>query len=251
MAHNNQKIETALVSVSDKTGIAEFAAKLAEAGVALLSTGGTAKMLRDAGLEVRDVADITKFPEMMDGRLKTLHPVVHGGLLAVRGNADHEAAQAEHGIGNIDLLCVNLYPFEDTVARGADYATAIENIDIGGPAMIRAAAKNHDAVTVLVDPSDYDRVLDEMRENGGATSFRLRRELAQRAYARTAEYDAHISNYLGTIIDNDEDKPEGLPRTFTVQYKKTQEMRYGENPHQRAAFYTARRDGEASISFGL
>ena len=248
MSSKNHKIKTALISVSDKTGIADFARRLSAMGVALISTGGTAKMLRQSGLDVQDVAEITHFPEMMDGRLKTLHPVVHGGLLAVRGNPDHEAAQRDHKIGNIDLLCVNLYPFEDTVARGADYAAAIENIDIGGPAMIRAAAKNHEAVTVLVDPADYDRVLEEMAANDGATSFTLRRELAQRAFARTAAYDGHISNYLGAIVDNEAEKPEGLPRTFTVQFHKAQAMRYGENPHQAAAFYTAAEKGEASIS---
>ena len=249
MSNTNPKIKTALISVSDKSGIVEFAKRLSEEfGVALISTGGTAKRLREAGLDVRDVAELTQFPEMMDGRLKTLHPAVHGGLLAVRDNAEHQAAQKQHGIRDIDLLCVNLYPFEETVAKGADYDTVIENIDIGGPAMIRAAAKNHAAVTVLIDPADYDRVLDEMAANDGATSFELRRELAQRAFARTAEYDAAISNYLGAVVDHDEGKPEGWPRTFTVQFKKVQAMRYGENPHQKAAFYIDGNSREASIA---
>ncbi len=234
---SSPKIKRALLSVSDKSGLAEFAKKLDGMGVELISTGGTAKMLKDAGLPVKDVADVTGFPEMMDGRLKTLHPVVHGGLLAVRGNAEHEAAQKEHGIGDIDLLVVNLYPFEETVAKGADFDSCIENIDIGGPAMIRAAAKNHSSVVVIVDPSDYEKLLGDMGQHEGATCAKFRRKLAQKAYARTAEYDGAISNWLGTIVENKEGKAEGFPRTFTVQYEKAQTMRYGENPHQGAAFY--------------
>jgi len=234
---SSPKIKRALLSVSDKSGLAEFAKKLDGMGVELISTGGTAKMLKDAGLPVKDVADVTGFPEMMDGRLKTLHPVVHGGLLAVRGNAEHEAAQKEHGIGDIDLLVVNLYPFEETVAKGADFDTCIENIDIGGPAMIRAAAKNHSSVVVIVDPSDYEKLLGDMGQHEGATCAKFRRKLAQKAYARTAEYDGAISNWMGTIVENKEGKAEGFPRTFTVQYEKAQTMRYGENPHQGAAFY--------------
>ncbi len=164
---------------------------------------------------------------------------MHGGLLAIRGNAAHDKAAADHGIGPIDLLVVNLYPFEATVAKGADYDTCVENIDIGGPAMIRGAAKNHAGVTVVVDPADYDRVLAAMRANGGATTLALRRELAQKAYARTAAYDGAISNWLGAVVDHPELKPEGFPRTFTVQMAKAQDLRYGENPHQQAAFYVA------------
>jgi phosphoribosylaminoimidazolecarboxamide formyltransferase/IMP cyclohydrolase len=247
MGGKGQKIERALISVSDKTGVVEFAQKLVAKGVEIVSTGGTAKLLKEKGVAVRDVADLTGFPEMMDGRLKTLHPVVHGGLLAVRGNAQHEASQKEHGIGNIDLLVVNLYPFRETVASGADFDTCIENIDIGGPAMIRAGAKNHAAVTVVVDAADYDKVLGDIEEHGGATCSKLRRKLAQKAYAHTAAYDGAISNWLGAVIDHPEGKAEGFPRTFSVQFGKAQEMRYGENPHQNAAFYVG--DGsEASVA---
>ncbi len=248
MSIQNPVIRRALISVSDKSGIEAFAKSLLAQGVELVSTGGTAKMLQDAGLDVRDVSDLTGFPEMMDGRLKTLHPKVHGGLLAVRGNAEHEAAQKEHDIGNIDLLVVNLYPFEETVAKGADFATCVENIDIGGPAMIRAAAKNHAAVTVLVDPSDYEGVLSQMKQNDGATTAQFKQEMAQKAYARTAEYDGAISNWMGAVVENEDGKAEGFPRTFSVQFKKAQTMRYGENPHQQAAFYIGGGEDEASIS---
>jgi phosphoribosylaminoimidazolecarboxamide formyltransferase/IMP cyclohydrolase len=179
-------IRRALISVADKAGLVELAKALDGQGVEILSTGGTARALRDAGLAVKDVSEHTGFPEMMGGRLKTLHPHVHGGLLAIRGNAEHEAAAAAHGIAPIDLLVVNLYPFEATVAKGAPFADCIENIDIGGPAMIRAAAKNHAAVTVVVDPDDYGRVLEAMRNHGGATTAELRKLLAAKAYARTA-----------------------------------------------------------------
>jgi phosphoribosylaminoimidazolecarboxamide formyltransferase/IMP cyclohydrolase len=239
MSADAAPIRRALISVSDKTGLADFARALAAGGVEILSTGGTALALKAAGVAVRDVSEHTGFPEMMDGRLKTLHPRVHGGLLWVRGNPDHEASAREHGIAPIDLLVVNLYPFEATVAKGADYAECVENIDIGGPAMIRAAAKNHAAVTVVVDPSDYPRVIAAMSANGGATTLALRRELAQKAYARTAAYDGAISNWLGQIVESPEARPEGFPRTFTAQLRKVQDMRYGENPHQRAAFYVA------------
>jgi len=239
MSADAAPIRRALISVSDKAGLADFARALAAGGVEILSTGGTALALKAAGVAVRDVSEHTGFPEMMDGRLKTLHPRVHGGLLWVRGNPDHEASAREHGIAPIDLLVVNLYPFEATVAKGADYAECVENIDIGGPAMIRAAAKNHAAVTVVVDPSDYPRVIAAMSANGGATTLALRRELAQKAYARTAAYDGAISNWLGQIVESPEARPEGFPRTFTAQLRKAQDMRYGENPHQRAAFYVA------------
>src|SRR5579863_6802398 len=191
-----RKISRALLSVSDKTGLIEFARGLAGHGVALISTGGTAKALREAGLAVSDVSEITHFPEMMDGRVKTLHPNVHGGLLALRDKPDHAAAMKTHGIEGIDLLVCNLYPFEATVARGAGFEETVENIDIGGPAMTRSAAKNHDWVTVVVDVEDYQTVLDEMGTHGGATSFSLRQKLAQRAFARTAAYDAAVSNWF-------------------------------------------------------
>src|SRR5208337_540557 len=189
-------IKRALLSVSDKTGLVELAQALSRRGVELISTGGTRKALADAGLAVTDVADLTQFPEMMDGRLKTLHPKVHGGLLAIRENPEHEAAMLAHDIKPIDLLVVNLYPFEATIAKGAPFAHCVENIDIGGPAMIRAAAKNHDDVAVLVDPADYADFLAELDAADGRSSLALRRRLAQKAFARTATYDAAISNWL-------------------------------------------------------
>ncbi len=231
MTDQSPRIERALISVSDKTGIEELARGLADLGVTLLSTGGTARLLKEAGLPVTDVADVTGFPEMMDGRLKTLHPKVHGGLLALRGNEAHARAQAEHGIENIDLLVVNLYPFEATAASGADFATCVENIDIGGPAMIRAAAKNHPSVTVVVDPDDYDRVLDEIGANAGATTAALRRRLAAKAYARTSAYDAAISGWFAEQLG------EAAPEIRTSSGTLVQTLRYGENPHQSAAFY--------------
>jgi phosphoribosylaminoimidazolecarboxamide formyltransferase/IMP cyclohydrolase len=223
-------IRRALISVSDKTGLEAFARVLVQAGIELLSTGGTARALRDMGLQVRDVSDVTGFPEIMDGRVKTLHPKVHGGLLAVRGNLEHEEAAARNGIGMIDLLCVNLYPFEETVVRGASSDDTIENIDVGGPAMIRAAAKNHGSVTVVVDPADYDAVAAEIKSLGG-TSEALRGRLAAKAFARTASYDAAIANWLS-----------GGERTEPPPYAALggtliQGLRYGENPHQWAGFY--------------
>ncbi|MDO8837628.1 MAG: bifunctional phosphoribosylaminoimidazolecarboxamide formyltransferase/IMP cyclohydrolase [Parvibaculum sp.] len=225
-----QRVRRALLSVSDKTGLVEFARALHGAGVELVSTGGTAKAIKEAALPVKDVADLTGFPEMMDGRVKTLHPKVHGGLLAVRDDADHAAAMKEHGIGGIDLLVVNLYPFEATVAKGAAYDDCIENIDIGGPAMIRAAAKNHAYVGVIVDAADYAAVIEELGAKGG-TSLALRRRLAQKAYARTAAYDAAISNWFADALG------ETAPtyRAFGGTLKQT--LRYGENPHQIASFY--------------
>ena len=225
-------VRRALLSVSDKTGLVEFARGLADLGVELLSTGGSAEMLRKAGLEVKDVAEVTGYPEMMDGRVKTLHPAVHGGLLALRDNQDHVAAMEEHGIGGIDLLVVNLYPFEETVAKGADYDTCVENIDIGGPAMIRAAAKNHGFVTVVVDVDAYDAVLEELRSNSGATGTNFRRKFAQDAYARTAAYDAAVSSWMAGAIDVP------TPRRRAFAGTLAQSLRYGENPHQKAAFYT-------------
>ena len=247
-ARPETRIARALLSVSDKTGLIELARALVQQGVELLSTGGTAAALKTAGLAVKDVSEHTGFPEMMDGRLKTLHPKVHGGLLAVRDNAEHSRDAAAHGIGMIDLLVVNLYPFEATVARGADYDTTVENIDIGGPAMIRGAAKNHTFVTVVVAPEDYGRLLEEMAANGGATTLAFRRELAQKAYARTAAYDGAISNWLGAVVDHADGKAKGFPRTFTTQFRKAQNLRYGENPHQQAAFYVSEATGEASLA---
>ena len=225
-------IGRALISVSDKTGILELARALAGQGVELISTGGTAGLLRSAGLAVRDVADVTGFPEMMDGRVKTLHPNVHGGLLALRDDDEHLLAMAAHGIEPIDLLIVNLYPFEATVARGADHETCIENIDIGGPAMIRAAAKNHRFVAVVTDPADYGVLLDQMRAQNGATSLAFRQKSALAAYARTAAYDAAVSNWMAGQLDAP------FPPNRAFGGKLAQKLRYGENPHQKAAFYT-------------
>lgn len=224
-------LRRALISVSDKTGLIDLARALDGAGVELLSTGGSAKAIRDAGIPVRDVADVTGFPEMMDGRVKTLHPMVHGGLLALRDNDDHLAAMETHGIGAIDLLVVNLYPFEETVAKGADYDTCVENIDIGGPAMIRAAAKNHGFVTTVVDVEDYEELLGEIAANEGQTSYAFRQKLAQRAYARTGAYDAAVSTWMANALN----KP--APRRRVVAGELAQSLRYGENPHQSAAFY--------------
>ena len=225
-------LSRALISVSDKTGLIEFATALAARGVDLLSTGGTAKALREAGLAVRDVSEVTKFPEMMDGRVKTLHPMVHGGLLALRDNPDHQAAMAEHNIAPIDLLVVNLYPFEATVAKGASYEDCVENIDIGGPAMIRAAAKNHGFVSVVTDPEDYTALLAELDAQGGQTTLRFRQTLAQTAYARTAAYDAAVSTWMANALGD------SAPRRRAVAGRLVQSLRYGENPHQAAAFYT-------------
>jgi phosphoribosylaminoimidazolecarboxamide formyltransferase/IMP cyclohydrolase len=226
-------VRRALISVSDRTGLIEFARALAERGVALVSTGGTAKSLRDAGLQVTEVAEVTGFPEIMDGRVKTLHPSIHGGLLALRDKADHADAMRAHAIEGIDLLVCNLYPFEAAAARGAAFAETIENIDVGGPAMIRAAAKNHDWVTVVVDPEDCGIVLAELAQHDGATSGPLRRKLAETAFARTAAYDAAVSNWFASHIE-EEQMP---PRRRVVGGRLKQALRYGENPHQQAAFY--------------
>ncbi|MCW8824806.1 MAG: bifunctional phosphoribosylaminoimidazolecarboxamide formyltransferase/IMP cyclohydrolase [Gammaproteobacteria bacterium] len=229
------KIQRALISVSDKSGIVEFAQSLSDSGVDILSTGGTAKLLADKGINVTEVSDYTGFPEMMDGRVKTLHPKIHGGILARRGT--DEAVMEQHGIGPIDLIVVNLYPFEQTVSNpDCDLPTAIENIDIGGPTMLRAAAKNHASVTVVVDSCDYDRVLKEMGENSGSITDATRFDLAVKTFEHTAKYDGAIANYLGAV--NSDGGRDNFPRTFNNQYLKVQEMRYGENPHQQAAFYT-------------
>ena len=221
-------IRRALLSVSDKTGIVDLARGLADHGVELVSTGGTAKALRDAGLAVRDISELTGFPEMMDGRVKTLHPNVHGGLLAVRDDAAHVASMEEHGIGAIDLVVVNLYPFEATVAKGAERDEVIENIDIGGPSMVRSAAKNHAFVAIVTDPADYALV------SGGSTTLADRRKLAAKAYATTAAYDGAIATWFGTV-----DQGEAFPETLPITLKRGPELRYGENPHQSAAFYTS------------
>ena len=225
-------LRRALISVSDKSGLIDFARALADRGVELLSTGGTSAALRQAGLPVRDVADVTGFPEMMDGRVKTLHPAVHGGLLALRDDAGHVASMKEHGIEPIDLLVVNLYPFEATVAKGAAYGDCVENIDIGGPAMIRAAAKNHAFVTTIVDVDDYAALLEEMDANDGATTEPFRKRMAQAAYARTAAYDAAVSTWMAGAIGAD------TPRRRAFAGTLARPLRYGENPHQQAAFYT-------------
>jgi phosphoribosylaminoimidazolecarboxamide formyltransferase/IMP cyclohydrolase len=267
-------VRRGLLSVSDKTGLAEFAAALhREFGVELVSTGGTAKFLRDAGLPVTDVAEVTGFPEMMDGRVKTLHPKVHGGLLALRDHADHLASMAEHRIRPIDLVCINLYPFAETIAKpGVTFAEAIENIDIGGPSMIRSAAKNHAWVVVVTSPDRYEKVLGDLRKHGGRSCAALRLKQAQAAFARTAEYDRGIAEYLAkhpmpaavTEREASEIKPPmasavaassapapPMPSAalFTLALTKKQDLRYGENPHQKAALYVGTKPAEASVAF--
>lgn len=230
----NVKVKTALLSVSDKSGLVEFARKLHnDYGIRLVSTGGTARALRDAGLDVHDVSDLTEFPEMMDGRVKTLHPRVHGGFLARRDQDDHVRSMRDHGIEAIDLVVVNLYPFEETVASDADSDDCIENIDIGGPAMVRSAAKNHDFVTIVTDVRDYDAVLDDLSANQGATTHGLRRRMAAKAYARTASYDGAISAWFAKQMDSGAD----YPQRYSVPATLSSTLRYGENPHQTAALY--------------
>jgi phosphoribosylaminoimidazolecarboxamide formyltransferase/IMP cyclohydrolase len=231
MTERLRRIERALLSVSDKRGLVDFARALSRHGIELVSTGGTRKALSDAGLSVLDVSELTGFPEMMDGRIKTLHPRVHAGLLAIRDNKDHAAAMAKQGIRPIDLLVVNLYPFESTAAQGAEFAHCIENIDIGGPAMIRAAAKNHDDVTVVVDPGDYSMLLEELDRHNGNTTLALRRSLAAKAFGRTAAYDAAISSWFAERLGDP------TPSYRAVGGSLLQALRYGENPHQQAAFY--------------
>jgi phosphoribosylaminoimidazolecarboxamide formyltransferase / IMP cyclohydrolase len=231
MTEHLRRISRALLSVSDKTGLVDFARALAAHGIELISTGGTKSALAQAGLTVLDVSDITGFPEMMDGRVKTLHPKVHGGLLAIRDNAAHASAMAAHGIRPIDLLVVNLYPFEATVAKGADFETCVENIDIGGPAMIRAAAKNHADVAVVIDAEDYAALIAELAAHNGATTLALRKTLAAKAYGRTAAYDAAIANWFAATL------ADPAPTYRTIGGKLTEALRYGENPHQQAAFY--------------
>ncbi|MDP2751905.1 MAG: bifunctional phosphoribosylaminoimidazolecarboxamide formyltransferase/IMP cyclohydrolase, partial [Rhodocyclaceae bacterium] len=230
----------ALISVSDKRGIEDFARELAALGIKILSTGGTAKLLREAGIPVTEVSDYTGFPEMLDGRVKTLHPKVHGGILGIRGNAEHTATMLAHDIPPIDLVVVNLYPFAQTVAKAdCTLIEAIENIDIGGPTMVRAAAKNHGnesgGVGILTSPDDYAAVLTELKANGGALSYQTRVDLAKKAFTHTARYDAAISNWL-TSLDAD-NKPTPFPDRLQLSFDKVDTMRYGENPHQLAAFY--------------
>jgi len=231
VAFNHRQVRRALLSVSDKTDLIPFAKFLADRHVEILSTGGSAKAIAEAGIPVKEVSDHTGFPEIMDGRVKTLHPTIHGGILARRDLQHHIDAQREHKIADIDMVVVNLYPFEATVAKGADRDTCIENIDIGGPAMIRAAAKNHEFVAIITDPKDYDAVMAEMAALGGATSLKLRRRLALDAYARTASYDAAISRWMA------EEEEITFPDRLSIAGQRRSELRYGENPHQRAAFY--------------
>ncbi len=230
-APDKVRIRTALLSVSDKTDIIELAGALVKLGVKLLSTGGTSKAIADAGLPVTDVSDITKFPEIMDGRVKTLHPNVHGGLLAIRDDAEHQEAMRAHGIEAIDLSVINLYPFEEVRAKGGDYPTTVENIDIGGPAMIRASAKNHAYVTVVTDPTDYPELLEALQADDGQTSYALRQRFAAKAYARTAAYDAVISNWFAEALSIE------TPHYRAIGGTLKEKMRYGENPHQSAGFY--------------
>ncbi len=238
-------VRRALISVSDKTGILEFAKSLVAMDIAILSTGGTYKVLSEAGLPITEVSEYTGFPEMMDGRVKTLHPKIHGGLLGRRGTDD--AIMAEHGIDAIDMVVVNLYPFEATVANAdCSLEDAVENIDIGGPTMLRSAAKNHKDVAVVTDPTDYARILEELQANNTQLSHATRFDLAIKTFEQTAHYDGAIANYFGTMFNDD--SADTFPRTYSTQFVKKQSMRYGENPHQKAAFYTERTQNEASIS---
>lgn len=250
--NNARPIRRALISVSDKTGIVEFAQALVERGVDILSTGGTARLLAEQGIAVTEVSDYTGFPEMMDGRVKTLHPKVHGGVLGRRGQDDD--VMAKHGINPIDMVVVNLYPFAETVAKdGCTLADAVENIDIGGPTMVRSAAKNHKDVTIVVNASDYDRVIAEMDANDKSLTLETRFDLAIAAFEHTAAYDGMIANYFGTMVPSYGENKEGdeeskFPRTFNQQFEKKQDMRYGENSHQAAAFYVEANPQEASVS---
>ncbi|MDO6500144.1 bifunctional phosphoribosylaminoimidazolecarboxamide formyltransferase/IMP cyclohydrolase [Photobacterium sanguinicancri] len=249
---NARPIRRALISVSDKTGIVEFAQALANRGVDILSTGGTARLLAEQDIKVTEVSDYTGFPEMMDGRVKTLHPKVHGGVLGRRGQDD--AVMAQHGINPIDMVVVNLYPFAETVAKeGCTLADAVENIDIGGPTMVRSAAKNHKDVAIVVNAHDYSRVITEMDANEKSLTLETRFDLAIAAFEHTASYDGMIANYFGTMVpsygeNKDGDQESKFPRTFNQQFEKKQDMRYGENSHQAAAFYVEANPEEASVS---
>jgi len=243
------KVRRALISVSDKTGLEELAKALGRFGVEILSTGGTAKAIRALGLAVKDVSEHTGFPEMLDGRVKTLHPKVHGGLLALRDNKEHMETVKKHDIGLIDMVVVNLYPFEKTVAKpGVKLEEAIENIDIGGPSMLRSAAKNHRSVCVVCDPADYKRVIADMEKTAGGVSEGLLVELGVKVFQRTSTYDAAIYEYLskqGTVYRVQENN---FPEILRLEYRKLQDLRYGENPHQKAAFYKDPSSGESSVS---
>jgi len=240
------RIQRALISVSDKNGIVEFSQALSELGVEIISTGGTAALLRDNKITVKDVSEVTGFPEMMDGRVKTLHPKIHGGILALRDNPEHVAKMKEHGIAPIDLVVVNLYPFEATVARGASFEEIVENIDIGGPSMVRAAAKNHQHVGVVVDAADYNPILAELKQNSGALSPETHFRLFCKAFEHTARYDGAISNYFSSLDQGK--KPVRWGKTVNIQIAKIQDMRYGENPHQSAAFYSTQGDTGPTIA---
>jgi phosphoribosylaminoimidazolecarboxamide formyltransferase / IMP cyclohydrolase len=240
------RIQRALISVSDKKGIVEFSRALSELGVELISTGGTASLLRDNKIAVKDVSEITGFPEMMDGRVKTLHPKIHGGILALRDNPEHLAKMREHGIAPIDLVIVNLYPFEATVARGGSFDEIVENIDIGGPSMVRAAAKNHQHVAVVVDPEDYAPIVAELQKNNASLSKQTHSRLFTKAFQHTSHYDGAISNYFAALDENR--KPTRWGETVNIQISKIQDMRYGENPHQSAAFYGTKGDQGPSIA---
>jgi phosphoribosylaminoimidazolecarboxamide formyltransferase / IMP cyclohydrolase len=235
-------VKTALISVSDKTGVAEFASKLSAMGVRIISTGGTAKALKDAGINVTGIESVTGFPEIMDGRVKTLHPKIHGALLGLRDKAEHLAVMAEHNIESIDLVCVNLYPFEKTVAKdGCTLEEAIENIDIGGPSMLRSASKNYKFVTVVTEPGQYDKVIDEMHQKGGCIGEQMRADFARIAFGLTAGYDAVIAKYLNKRASVD------FPENITISVRKSESLRYGENPHQAAAFYKLAAGTEPSV----
>jgi phosphoribosylaminoimidazolecarboxamide formyltransferase/IMP cyclohydrolase len=239
------KIRTALISVSDKNGVVDFAKKLSDMGVKIISTGGTAKKLGSGGLNVVGIESVTGFPEMMDGRVKTLHPKIHGALLGLRDKKEHSAAMMQHNIEPIDLVCVNLYPFEQTIAKtDCTFAEAIENIDIGGPSMLRSAAKNHKYVTVVTDPNQYDRVIEEMKKKNGAVGEELRSDFARIAFSLTASYDAAISKYLNSRNNVE------YPEQVSIALKQEMTLRYGENPHQTAAFYKLPPSGETSVSSG-
>ncbi len=242
---NGVKIKTVLISVSDKSGVVDFAKKLSTIGVKIISTGGTAKKLSDAGVSVVGIESVTGFPEMMNGRVKTLHPRIHGALLGLRDKAEHTAAMKEHSIEPIDLVCVNLYPFEQTIAKAhCTLEEAIENIDIGGPSMIRSAAKNHKFVTVVTEPAQYDKVIEQMQKNDGCVTEELRSDFARTAFGLTASYDAAIAKYLNTKADVE------YPRKVSIALKKEGTLRYGENPHQTAAYYKLSSSGETSVSSG-
>lgn len=244
-----KKIRRAIISVTDKSGIVEFAKELSAQGVEIISTGGTAEMIKNAGVTVIPIQSFTGFPEMLDGRLKTLHPKIHGGILGIRENPTHQKEMEKNGILPIDMVVVNLYAFEDTIARGCTLEEAIENIDIGGPTMIRAAAKNHNDVAVVVDPADYAGILNEMKEKKGSLSKQTRFRLAKKVYQLTARYDAAISNYLGAVAEVPElETAQKFPETFTEQFEKVQDLRYGENPHQAAAFYRKKVKGRAGLA---